>query len=52
MRQYLESFHIYYGADMTLEAAVTKLSYLLARGHPPDHIIKLMQKNIRGELTE
>ena len=52
MRQYLENFHIYYGADMTCEAAMAKLSYLIGNGYTEEHVIKLMQTNMRGELTE
>ncbi len=40
------------GADMTIEAALTKLSYLLAQDLSPDAIRKLIPKNLRGELTE
>ena len=40
------------GGNMTTEAAITKLSYLLSKGLPRDEIIKLMQTSIRGELTE
>lgn len=40
------------GADLTPEAALTKLSYLLARELSPEAIRALMQQNLRGELTE
>ena len=36
---------------MTAEAALTKLSYLLATNDNPDQIRKIMKQNIRGELT-
>lgn len=39
------------GADMTTEAALAKLSFLLARGYSPDHVRELIQQNLRGELT-
>ena len=39
------------GYDMTTEAALAKLYYLFERGHPPDTVCDLMQKNLRGELT-
>ena len=41
------------GHDMTSEAALAKLSYLLASPNPSPHkIIELMSVSIRGELTE
>lgn len=40
------------GRNMTTEAAVTKLSYLLSKGLPADEIHRLMEKDLRGELTE
>ena len=39
------------GADMTCEAAVAKLAYLLARNLSKEQIIAAMQQNLRGELT-
>jgi len=39
------------GHDMTLEATLTKLHYLLSQGHGYEKISLLMQKNLRGELT-
>lgn len=39
------------GSDMTVEAAVTKLYYLLSMGYDIDKIKKLMAENLRGELT-
>lgn len=39
------------GVDMTAEAALTKLSYLLSRDMSTDDIREMMQHNIRGELT-
>jgi L-asparaginase len=40
------------GADMTPEAALTKMIYLFSLGLEPDDIRERMPKNLRGELTE
>lgn len=40
------------GKDMTYEAAVTKLMYLLGTGLPAKEIKKLLSTSMRGELTE
>lgn len=39
------------GFDMTTEAAHCKLLYLLSKNLPAETIRKLMQENLRGELT-
>lgn len=39
------------GYDMTVEATVTKLYYLLSRYDDPERIRKLMGMDLRGELT-
>lgn len=40
------------GRDMTTEAAVAKLYYLLSLDLPSDELKSRMEKNLRGELTE
>ena len=40
------------GADMTIEAALAKLHYLLGQALCPDEIKHQMQLNLAGELTE
>ncbi len=40
------------GSDMTLEAALTKLHYLLSADLSPEEVRQRMQQNLRGELTE
>jgi L-asparaginase len=39
------------GHDLTAEAALTKLAYLLSAGHGPDEVRALMGQDLRGELT-
>jgi L-asparaginase len=39
------------GADMTYESAVTKLMFLLGQKLPKEKIKKLLQSDLRGELT-
>jgi L-asparaginase len=40
------------GSDMTIEAALAKLHYLLSIGLTPNQIKQRMQQNLIGELTE
>ena len=40
------------GHNMTTEAAVTKLTWLISKGLPPEEIHRLMETDLRGELTE
>ena len=39
------------GYDLTAEAALAKLYYLLSRGEPPDAVKRDMQRDLRGEMT-
>jgi len=39
------------GYDMTTEAALAKLYYLFEQDHAPDEVRRLLQNNLRGELT-
>ncbi len=39
------------GHDMTSEAAITKLMYLLGRGMSPEEVKKLMEISLCGEMT-
>jgi len=39
------------GYDMTIEAALTKLHWLLSKGYSSQEIKLLMTQNLRGELT-
>ncbi len=39
------------GYDMTAEAALTKLFYLFKKGYAPGEVRRLVQENLRGELT-
>ncbi|SQI37109.1 L-asparaginase 1 [Providencia alcalifaciens] len=39
------------GFDMTFEAALSKLHYLLSQDYTTELIRELMQNNLRGELS-
>jgi L-asparaginase len=49
---YLEEIGVVSAHDMTFEASVTKLMYLLGQGYPVETIKQLMETSLRGELTE
>lgn len=49
--QLLESVGVISGFDMTAEATVTKLFYLLSQSTDPEQVKAAMQQNMRGELT-
>ena len=38
--------------DMTTEAAVTKLMFLLGHGRKPNEIKMYLNKSLRGEISE
>ena len=40
------------GKDSTVEAALTKLMYLLGKGLPTEEVRRLMGKSLEGEITE
>ncbi len=48
---HLEKLGVVSGHDMTTEAAVTKLMYLLGNGYSGDRLKKYLQKPLRGELS-
>ncbi|MFL5752644.1 MAG: asparaginase [Bacteroidia bacterium] len=47
----LDKIGVIGGADITTEAAVTKLMFLLGQGFSPDKVKKLLTQNLRGELS-
>ena len=38
--------------DMTTEAAMAKLYYLFSKGYDRANILKIMNENLRGELSK
>lgn len=49
--QALSDVGVVSGYDMTTEAALAKLYYLFERGHSSEEVRRLVQENLRGELT-
>lgn len=49
--QKLRAIGVVPGVDMTAEAALAKLSHLLASGQSREKVKELMSTNLRGELT-
>ncbi|MCR9062900.1 MAG: asparaginase [Cytophagales bacterium] len=47
----LKNIGVISGGDMTAEAAVTKLMFLLAQGLSPKEVKEKLEENLRGELT-
>jgi L-asparaginase len=47
----LEELGVISGKDMTSEAALTKLMYLIGEGYSDEKIKALLQISLRGELT-
>nr|MBC7612490.1 type I asparaginase [Pseudopedobacter sp.] len=48
----LKTMGVINGYDMTFEAAVTKLMYLLGRKYPKDRLLRRLSTPIRGEFTK
>ena len=49
--RYLKKLGVLSGKDMTMEAAVTKLMFLMAQGHENDTLKKLIEQPLRGEMS-
>jgi len=50
--KYLQQMGVIGGADITSEAAVTKLMFVLGLGLPPEKTRELLERDIRGEISE
>jgi L-asparaginase len=49
--KYLRDLGIIGGVDITSEAAVTKLMFVLGLGLPPEQSRRLLESNLRGEIS-
>jgi len=47
----LQQMGVVSGYDMTFEATITKLMYLMGQGLTKEEVIELMEQSLRGELT-
>lgn len=47
----LDKIGVVSGADMTIEAALTKMYYLFSRGYTSNEVTQLFRQNLCGELT-
>ena len=49
--QYLERIGVIGGEDLTTEAALTKLMFLLGKSNDNEEVIKDLKRSLRGEMT-
>lgn len=49
---FLKEIGVVSGGDMTLEAAITKMMFLLGNYKEPDKIKKMLEQSLRGEVSE
>ena len=48
---HLKEIGVISGADLTSEAALAKLMFLLGQEYTKQEVEKLLQKNLRGEMS-